>query len=542
MRQPKNKTLAFVEHLGTKAKNGKEVDIHLIKANGGVTIVEDFKYPVWVTTKANRNHTQKKEFTKLTNVEKIMVTHKTLPQEVARHIRLGIIPEMATNKHLAKTPFLYGGNMRPSAYLVDKLLKEGYKFDAKYVAFDTETNMETMELSHISIASDDVGYVGVLKNRFPFDDIETINKEVKEQYIKYVPDGERRWNSKDRIIKVFEDVEEMLRFSFKFLEAQNPDIVGVWNLAWDVGEIERECARIGIHPSILYHSKDVPANYQHYSWHPGLAKKVTVLDDGSEKNKTFKAHEVWCELRTSASYKMIDAMGLFYQLRSQTPDIEGGFSLQNVGERILKYGKLEEGTKLKGKEKHIWLSNNKPAFYTAYAMFDPEVMIELNHKTGDVMSAVRGLGTAPWDKFGSLPYRLHNALQFFVLKRGYVAGTRSFGDPVDPILGIGKGWIVTQPAYRLDSGYTKIFGHVFDLDEVSAYPFATSALNISKGTTLGEVIEVSGVDRETQIVSNIALMISKVNSLTYGMNMMQTPSLTNFASLTKEQLDYYMNK
>ena len=141
----------------------------------------------------------------------------------------------------------------------------------------------------------------------------------------------------------------MLRFSFILLEAQQPDIVGVWNLAWDVGEIERMCSEIGINPAILYHSKHVPKELIHYQWTAGVTKKVTVLDDGSEKNKTYKAHEAWGDLKTSASYKMIDAMGLFYQVRSQTPDIEGGFSLQNVGEKILNYGKLEEGTHLKVK-------------------------------------------------------------------------------------------------------------------------------------------------------------------------------------------------
>lgn len=70
---------------------------------------------------------------------------------------------------------------------------------------------------------------------------------------------------------------------------------------------------------------------------------------------------------------------------------------------------------------------------------------------------------------------------------------------------------------------TNIRFFVFDSDEVSAYPSATMVLNVSKETTLRELISIDGKEEDVFRIQNLNFVIGYSNSLEYVVNMFDAP-------------------
>jgi hypothetical protein len=308
-------------------------------------------------------------------------------------------------------------------------------------------------------------------------------------------------------------------------------------------------AEVDMKMAKLFKDPSLPDNLAIYNYKVGKNKIETVLDDGTIKPKTFKFHEVWHVLKSSASFMVIDAMCLFHQLRSQEPSIDGGMGLDNILTRVANTGKVKDDSKLVKRLWHIDTSNKKPAFYSCYGMFDTDSMGILDKKTEDLRSTGPAqLGRAHFSKFSALTHRLHLAFHFDIIENGSVAGTKNPRLNPDPILGIGGGWIVTVPAYRKTHNGGKIikenpnlntshFPHTYDLDEVSAYPRATVCANVGKETTMGQLIEIEGYEKDEFLKQNINIIVNKVNSFKFGTDMLSLPGFETLYNLTKEEIN-----
>lgn len=64
---------------------------------------------------------------------------------------------------------------------------------------------------------------------------------------------------------------------------------------------------------------------------------------------------------------------------------------------------------------------------------------------------------------------------------------------------------------------------VYDSDAVSAYPSATAVANVSKETTVREIIEILGIDELDFRRQNINLLQGHVNALEYAEVMHSLP-------------------
>lgn len=64
---------------------------------------------------------------------------------------------------------------------------------------------------------------------------------------------------------------------------------------------------------------------------------------------------------------------------------------------------------------------------------------------------------------------------------------------------------------------------VFDSDEVSAYPSATMVLNVSKETTLKEIISIDGIDENVFRAQNLNFLLGSTNAVEYVTNMFNAP-------------------
>ena len=98
------------------------------------------------------------------------------------------------------------------------------------------------------------------------------------------------------------------------------------------------------------------------------------------------------------------------------------------------------------------------------------------------------------------------------------------------------GWIIMLPPHAIvrkginifsDAvpGTSNIHGYVFDSDCVAAYPSVTEVCNVSKGTTIREVIEMKTIDETVFRLQNINLVSGEVNAIEYCTTMFNLPTL-----------------
>lgn len=575
--------LKFAEYLG----NFKGVDKHLLKLkvkemdgtwHPKVEIIDDFQMPFWVTKKIKRNHNDKKEYEKIENTDMFLTSQGDMTPNVARRLGLRKDPRYCSRRDVVVNPYVYGLGITASSYIKEWYIQNGANSEWNYVTLDSETDIEdpfNQFTTHITISSKTESMLAVLRSRFHghgYKNDDEIREAIKKEYIENVPDGKNMWYGRERRIEFYNDFPKMLEDIFKQIHEWNPDIVGVWNLAYDMqmfidqyeDKYQRSMARLFCNPQVSLKNAV-------FEWKPGRLGVTTKLDGGGEKNKTFKPHEVWSNVRSSAGFKMVCAMQMFYQIRSQGPDQEGGYGLDNIATRIAKVGKVKDDSPyVKGKW-HIETSKHKPAFYACYGMYDVDIMHIIEDKTGDMsITGPTQLASAEWSTFNSLPIRLHTAFHFHILSKGYCVGTKGdkYEKPFEKmtpaeqkeyvpkaILGIGRGddeegWIATLPAHKIKTDFaskilmpgfedlkTYHFGHVYDMDEVAAYPRATVAGNVSLGTTKGELIDIDNIKKDTFMLQNINLIGNKTNFMGYATNML---SLPGFYELSKIKVKDYL--
>jgi len=563
--------LRFVEYLGVI---GGE-DIHLAKMridNGDGTftnktfIIKNYEMPFWVTVPIYRKHTQKKEYEKLDRMVQFWTTEEDKVKNGVVRLGLRKDPRYSTYRDVSQSPYIYGMDISASSYIKEWFIENGASSPWDYVTLDTEANIEDPNneyTTHISISSKDKSYLAVLRSVFHklrMSDDE-IREAIKADYIEHVPNGRERWHAREREIELFDDFPDMLETTFAVIHKWNPDILGIWNSTYDIEMLIKQYeGKYGRSMARLFKNPEIDDKYAVFRWNPGRIGVTTKMDNGKTKNKTFKPNEIWNNLVSSAGFKTVCAMRMFYQLRSQTPDIEGGFGLDNVGTRIAKSAKIHDDSPYKGREWHIRTHADKPIFYSIYSINDGDMMHDIENKVQDMtVTGPTQLGSAEWLMLNSLPKRLHVAFHFFILRRGYAVGTfdTSFTKPfskmtekekeeyVRPsILGTGRdedddeGWIVTLPSHRIlgqmaskiiapELGLeTSHFGHVYDNDEVSAYPRATVCGNISLGTTKGELISIGDMKLKGDFLRhNINLVANKTNSLVWAQKMLKMPGV-----------------
>jgi hypothetical protein len=207
----------------------------------------------------------------------------------------------------------------------------------------------------------------------------------------------------------------------------------------------------------------------------------------------------------------------------------------------------KKGMHLGGIDWHRYMSANKPLEYIIYNQWDVISMLHLDEKTKDLSHVMAMLsGVSSFDIFNSGPKKIIDAMHFFYLERGRVLGSKPKSLDSDVSLGLDN-WIVLLPSSRIKENgmkvveenpnlVTNVRGFVFDADQVSGYPSDTQAANVSKETTVREVIDIKGIDKDDFKLQNINLMFGKVNSIDYCTSMFNFPTLEELSQKANEEL------
>ena len=74
------------------------------------------------------------------------------------------------------------------------------------------------------------------------------------------------------------------------------------------------------------------------------------------------------------------------------------------------------------------------------------------------------------------------------------------------------------------------------ITQVSGYPSDTQAGNVSKDTTIREIVEVGEIDKEDFKLQNINLMFGVVNNVEYCSTMFNFPTLADLKDKIKNKI------
>lgn len=526
-----------------------ENDYHLVKErlhyNDGSTerkihYIKNFKRPFYVTRKAFRNHTQKKEYEHLDKLERFESTESQLGLNIAKALdQMYGSPRLHTLKN---SPYLYGADLSSTT-----LIKKGYQkkypdlisdYDIAYFDIETDTRFGSGDPILATVLFKKVVYcyfldtvVGKLKAS-----VDDANKAI-DTYLSFYRENGYKFH-----VTFLKSPVELIKASIAKLHELIPDFVAIWNIGFDIPRCIDTLVKYGEDPVQVFSDPKLPDKLKFCKYKKGAVMKTS----SSGVTTNLAPSQQWHTLHIPAGFFFIDAMSSYRFIRVGA-QAEQSYSLEN----ILKVNGLEGKMKFAGDSNvpsgtldwHTYMQEKYPYEYMCYNMVDVIRMEELENKTKDLSQSLPILcGSSDFGNFNKQSKKLTDQFSSYLEEHGFIIGTLGAkeekveldedSEPEDQVLSLDE-WIVNLPSHMSVLGLpllledkktpTQIRAFVYDADAVSAYPSATEVANISKATTHKELI---GMDIPEHIfrMNNIDLLQGHVNALQYCNQMFSLPN------------------
>lgn len=535
-------------------------DIHLIKEQrsykDGTTesklrFIKNFKRPFYITNQSKRNHKDKKEFEYIDNLMRKEVTQSKLRDEVARLLGKGWSKDSI--RQLAESPYLYGTDISSTA-LIKKLYIDKYPNLAtpySICTYDIETDV-------LHGTEDPIIATSVFQNKIHCVIVESFIKGYTPVYdhLNRVLRKELGSDTEGKYEVEFElatDTVDLIRKSFYKVHEWKPDFLAIWNMNFDIPRILDTLKKYDVDPKDILCDPSVPEDYRICRYKKGADKKVT----SSGKVKPVNPAMQWHTLFLTASFYVIDAMCSYRYIRI-TGQEDSSYALDAIlnKEKIPGKLKFKEAEKFSGLAWHIFMQEKHPIEYTIYNIADSLRMMQLEEQTKDLSYVLPSSSfCSDFSDFKSQPKKITDAIYFHYLARGKIVGSTppKIEEPEELKSHLSdedsdtneddesdeeksdyddnetldlRNWILTLPSHMQVNGLniisedptisTNIRAFVFDSDAVSSYPTVTSVCNVSKATTLKELITIEGYDEDIFRKQNLNLVLGSVNALEYS--------------------------
>lgn len=547
----------FIWHLGRPKNDNSGDDIHMVKEHvhysDGTTeprlaFIKNYKRDFYTTKIAARNHEEKKEWERLSNLNKYSCVQSDLLKSAATALdKKGFHGSI---KQLCTSPYLYGTDIRSESLLKHDYMKRFPKAIGNNIVavFDIETSMETNEIIMASICTNDKDYTVVSmdmltefnkRNNLSNKKSDIINR-LKETYIKYMDDYEENYLEKAKKweIELVDTELECAANCFKIAHTWKPDFISIWNIDFDIPKVLSVLEKNKVDPKFIFSDPAVPTQYKQFEYRKGDTQKVTasgVVNPVSIANQ-------WHTVFSCSSYYLIDSMCVYKRLRLSDPE-EASYKLDHIAEKELEITKLKfkEADGYKEGAWHSFMQENYLYEYILYNLFDCKLVLKIDNKTKDLCYKItKTAAITHLENFDSLPRSLVNDLHFYCLENDHVIGTTSSNlvTEIDKLMFGAKDWIVALQAGLFVNSGLKLYADDFsidsniypdtgDLDVSAAYPTNGSVLNQSKETTCYAMISVDGIV-ETD-VRNCALNLSSGanNAVEICTTLFKAPELYN---------------
>ena len=531
-------------------KNDNRDDYHYVRETqtlkDGTTkevcfLAKDYKRPIYVTKQAYRNHKDKKEFE---DKDKLMVqqtTQSDMPRVAAN--LLGSSHLASNLDALKSSPYLYGYDITSTSLIKYSSLKRNNFVQSKYsvAVGDIETDIETEEILMATIAFKNRIHISVLKKfvKNIADPTARVHKAVQRYLPQYVD---------LKIHITYHDNEvDLIKSFFKTANEWKPVFLSFWNCDFDISRFLSRLKKFNVYPADVICDQSIPRHLRLCRYKQGLKKKVTASGVVKPINPSLQ----WHTLIATTTFYVIDSMCVYRQLRIAKQE-EPSYSLDAILQKELGKRKLSfaEADEYKGAKWHIFMQQNYPIEYIVYNMWDCLGVLELDEKTKDLSFTLPAFaGITDFQKFNSQVRKVSDAVFLFGLEKGRIIGTvgkvskpeeEAEADEIDDLLDEEedennptnyktldlKGWIQLLPQNLLLSQGLKILedypdvvtnvrGLSFDMDAESSYPSCTLTANVSKETTVNELIRVDGLTEEVFREQNLSVCLGNSNMLEY---------------------------
>lgn len=504
-------------------------------------IFYNFQRPYYVVHKGKRVYNQPKEWISKDDVIEYSSTQSQLLSNAARS--LGMPYFKGTLRDLQKNPYLFGTDIKSTSILkwaYQERFKETKQTYYSYATFDTETDVlrGTNRIIMATVVMGSKIFTAVLK-----DFVSGIHDplgRIRSSYNEYLKDYIEKYSLTDETI-IVEDELEILKKTFAFVHENKPDFLGIWNIDFDLNKVIQTCEKYSYPVAKLLSDPSVPDEYKYFKYTPGASQKRTA----SGKVQPLPAHSRWSTAQCPASFYFIDAMQAYKQVRTGRPE-ESSYSLDSILQKELNLTKLkfDQANKYSGLAWHIYMQKNYPIEYIVYNKFDSLSMLLLEAKVKDIaLSTPSSAKCSDFSDIKSQPKKAIDDLNWFTQERNLVMGTSSEAVSDEITKGINvKGWVTNLAASLIsEDGHrvieedpriiTSIYTNVGDLDVSSSYPHGVITFNISKETTVKEVINIEDIPQATYEKDNMLLNNGHVDAIQWCTSLCQFPTLAELCDL-----------
>jgi hypothetical protein len=429
-------------------EEGDYSDYHLIKeiihhkdgtSSPNLRSVIDYKRNFWITKKGMQNHTDKKEWEFIENVNEFKSTQSDLTRSVAK--ALGTPWFKGNLKKLQASPYVYGTDISSTA-VIKQAYADKWEKRTKYsvAVFDTETDVlhGTNEIMMATV-SYKTRLITVIQRKFlsgQSNAVERIHKLANVILDKYIKDR----NIKIEIAVVDKEID-IVKLTMAKAHEWMPDFLAVWNREFDMDKIITACVRAKVNIADILNDPKVPARYRTFNFKKGPAKKTTA----SGLTMSIPPAARWHTIVSPASFTWIDAMCTYKHVRTGEPE-EPSYALDAIlklraGITKLKFDQAKEHTGLMW---HQFMQEKYPLEYVVYNMFDCISMEVLDEITNDLsLSLPMFTGCSDFADFKSQPKRTSDKLHYFCLRNNRVVGSVSqeMTTDMDSLTAELSGWI-----------------------------------------------------------------------------------------------------
>lgn len=564
------KECKFAVHIASRHPD--QPDLHLIKerlhfsdgsTRPSVKIIENYKRPFYITKKTYRNHKDKKECEDINKLDCYQCTQSELRYRLARALDRGGSRESI--KELSINPYVYGTDISSTSHIKHAYRQQYPDFQSAYdlAIFDTETDVlhGTNDVIMASAVFKNKVFLGIRNDVIA--GIANPKERILQKYNHYLKEYVDKLDLELEVC-FFDTSFDVVKGCFKKFHEWQPDIVAIWNLDFDIPKVVEMCRKAGIAPENLFSDPSVPVDRRHFRYKEGQRKLITA----SGKFKPIPPSAQWHTVDTPAGFYLLDAMCVYRLLRLAKQE-ERSYALDAILRKELNITKLKfkEAEKYEGLRWHQYMQQQHILEYSVYNIFDSLSMMELDKKTKDLSFTLPAFaGITDFSNFRSQPKRITDSIYFYLFDKGFIlAATGTRFQPVlenDPLLldeetdTINdeddnddeseetqttldlRNWILTLPATLVASNgmqcieederlRTNIRSHVFDSDVEGAYPTAVVVGNVSKATTVREIITINGVDEMLFRAQNINCLSGATNAVEYCTAMFNLPTPDN---------------
>lgn len=548
-----NKPIGYeVRHATYCTDSKKENDLLVVKeyqhySDGKrvphIRLIKNLKRPVYITKPAYRNFHEIQQYIKESELDKYESTQCLIYRQVNRVLKT----RYRGNFDAFKDVNVFGCGTSPVTYM-----KQMYKNRhgkcitpvSSVAVLDTETDVVdgTGEIVLCSITMGNKAFCAVTKQYLRGTPEKTFVQHAQETTARLLGDVIQERNIEVEI-KVVDNAGGAAAEAIAKAHEWQPDFVEFWNIDFDMTKMIEALEKYGYDLAEVFSDPSVPKEYRFFNYRRGPAMKAVQNGD----MRSLANFERWHKVHCPSGFFMVCGMSTYYMLRIAKGKIPGGYSLEATMNRHLNRGKLKfsECDHLVKIAWHKAMQSKYPYEYLAYNLFDCIGLEMLDEQIKDIRLEFNArCVVSDYHEFSSGPTLGVNKLTRLANENGYQTAVNQgqIRTELDEMVVNPRDWTMVLPSENIvDSGVklirdfpnlsSLVFFNVSDLDISSTYPSVQVALNISKSTTLREIVKVQGLTEKQKRRAFVNLTCGKSNHVHVCREAFKMPGLMDLHAL-----------